>query len=289
MITENLFEAGSCSATRSPAWAPTSAPTATTPSCAASERLSGAPVRATDIRAGVGLVLAGLVADGRDRGRGGPPHRPRVRAARGAIALARRRGRAGRVGERSAADVSVASARPERRAVAGRAGVVRRAEHQHRTVAEQRDVAGSPCRGQDGGRRGPESHVRPRHIQDNEVRAVDGQIRQRHVIAPGEVRRQPLGGLDADVIGDQLTGSLRSQGGGLAPVLDEPNRIGQQRPELRRHYEGENDLGDDERRDEQPAHQCCSRRRAEQPDSPRPVDEGQHEHQPRQGVVLEAV
>jgi UDP-N-acetylglucosamine 1-carboxyvinyltransferase len=28
------------------------------------ERLSGAPVRATDIRAGVGLVLAGLVADG---------------------------------------------------------------------------------------------------------------------------------------------------------------------------------------------------------------------------------
>ena len=28
------------------------------------ERLSGAPVRATDIRAGVGLVLAGLCADG---------------------------------------------------------------------------------------------------------------------------------------------------------------------------------------------------------------------------------
>jgi UDP-N-acetylglucosamine 1-carboxyvinyltransferase len=28
------------------------------------ERLSGAPVRATDIRAGAGLVLAGLVADG---------------------------------------------------------------------------------------------------------------------------------------------------------------------------------------------------------------------------------
>jgi UDP-N-acetylglucosamine 1-carboxyvinyltransferase len=28
------------------------------------ERLSGAPVRATDIRAGVGLVIAGLVADG---------------------------------------------------------------------------------------------------------------------------------------------------------------------------------------------------------------------------------
>ena len=28
------------------------------------ERLSGAPVRATDIRAGVGLVIAALVADG---------------------------------------------------------------------------------------------------------------------------------------------------------------------------------------------------------------------------------
>ena len=28
------------------------------------EQLSGAPVRATDIRAGAGLVLAGLVADG---------------------------------------------------------------------------------------------------------------------------------------------------------------------------------------------------------------------------------
>jgi UDP-N-acetylglucosamine 1-carboxyvinyltransferase len=28
------------------------------------ERLSGAPVRATDIRAGVGLVLAGLLAEG---------------------------------------------------------------------------------------------------------------------------------------------------------------------------------------------------------------------------------
>jgi UDP-N-acetylglucosamine 1-carboxyvinyltransferase len=28
------------------------------------ERLSGAPVRATDIRAGAGLVLAGLVAEG---------------------------------------------------------------------------------------------------------------------------------------------------------------------------------------------------------------------------------
>jgi UDP-N-acetylglucosamine 1-carboxyvinyltransferase len=28
------------------------------------DRLSGAPVRATDIRAGVGLVIAGLVAEG---------------------------------------------------------------------------------------------------------------------------------------------------------------------------------------------------------------------------------
>ena len=35
-------------------------------------RLSGAPVRAPDIRAGAALVLAGLVADGRDRGGAGP-------------------------------------------------------------------------------------------------------------------------------------------------------------------------------------------------------------------------
>ena len=45
-------------------------------------RLSGAPVRATDIRAGAALVLAGLVADGRDRGRRGRPRRPRLRGLR---------------------------------------------------------------------------------------------------------------------------------------------------------------------------------------------------------------
>ena len=70
------------------------------------ERLSGAPVRATDIRAGVGLVIAGLVAEGVtevaevhhiDRG---------LRALRGAAARARRRRRAGR--DRLAAGVAPA-------------------------------------------------------------------------------------------------------------------------------------------------------------------------------------
>ena len=61
------------------------------------ERLSGAPVRATDIRAGVGLVIAGLVADGHDGGRGDPPHRPGICPVRGAVARAGRRRRAGRL------------------------------------------------------------------------------------------------------------------------------------------------------------------------------------------------
>ncbi len=51
------------------------------------ERLSGAPVRATDIRAGVGLVIAGPGGRGRHRDRRDPPHRPRLRAFRGAVAL----------------------------------------------------------------------------------------------------------------------------------------------------------------------------------------------------------
>ena len=53
-------------------WARTSAPRATTPWSGASHRLSGAPVRAPDIRAGAALVLAGLVADGRDGGQRTP-------------------------------------------------------------------------------------------------------------------------------------------------------------------------------------------------------------------------
>ena len=56
--------AGSATSTSSSAWAPTSAPTSTTPSSGAVERLSGAPVRAPDIRAGAALVVAGLRADG---------------------------------------------------------------------------------------------------------------------------------------------------------------------------------------------------------------------------------
>ena len=61
---EPVRGAGSCSSRSWPGSAPTSASTATTPWSAASTRLSGAPVEASDIRAGAALVLAGLVADG---------------------------------------------------------------------------------------------------------------------------------------------------------------------------------------------------------------------------------
>ena len=75
--------AASATSTSSCAWAPTSAPRTTTPSCGASTRLSGAPVRAHDIRAGAALVVAGLRRRGRDRGGRRPPHRPGLRALRG--------------------------------------------------------------------------------------------------------------------------------------------------------------------------------------------------------------
>ena len=48
----------------SPAWAPTCVTRAATPSSAGWQRLSGAPVRALDVRAGAALVLAGLAAEG---------------------------------------------------------------------------------------------------------------------------------------------------------------------------------------------------------------------------------
>ena len=46
------------------------------------ERLTGANVMATDLRASAGLVIAGLVAEGRDRDRPHLPPRPRLRGAR---------------------------------------------------------------------------------------------------------------------------------------------------------------------------------------------------------------
>ena len=52
--------------------------------------LSGAPVEATDIRAGAGLVLAGLVADGLHDGVRDPSHRPRLLGVRGEPARDRR-------------------------------------------------------------------------------------------------------------------------------------------------------------------------------------------------------
>ena len=42
------------------------------------ERLSGAPVRATDIRAGAGLVIAGALRRRHHRRQRGAPHRPRL-------------------------------------------------------------------------------------------------------------------------------------------------------------------------------------------------------------------
>ena len=58
-------------------------------------RLSGAPVRATDIRAGAGLVLAGLVAEGDDLRQRRLPRRPWLPRLRRAAAVSRRRRHAG--------------------------------------------------------------------------------------------------------------------------------------------------------------------------------------------------
>ena len=62
---------------------PTFAPTAITRLFEAGDRLSGAPVRATDIRAGAGLVIAGLVAEGVTR------RRPRSTTSTGATYASR--------------------------------------------------------------------------------------------------------------------------------------------------------------------------------------------------------
>ena len=56
------------------------------------ERLSAAPVRALDIRAGAAMVIAALCADGRTVDRRRPPPRPRVRGPRGQAHGAGRRG-----------------------------------------------------------------------------------------------------------------------------------------------------------------------------------------------------
>ena len=55
-------------------------------------RLSGAPVRAPDIRAGAALVLAGLVAEGETIVSGGAPHRPGLRGPGRGAALPGRHG-----------------------------------------------------------------------------------------------------------------------------------------------------------------------------------------------------
>ena len=103
-------------------------------------RLSGAPVRAPDIRAGVALVA------GRARGRGGDggerraPHPSRLRGPGGRAALARRQGdRAGEPGATARRPGSAARAgsggRPRR---AGAAAVLHRARRRHRRPAVAR-------------------------------------------------------------------------------------------------------------------------------------------------------
>ncbi len=57
-------------------------------------RLSGAPVRAHDIRAGAAMVVAGLAAEGRHHDQRGRPHRPRLRRPSRAPGGGRRRHRA---------------------------------------------------------------------------------------------------------------------------------------------------------------------------------------------------
>ncbi len=59
------------------------------------ERLSAAPVRATDIRAGAGLVIAALCADGVHRREQRAPHRPRLSELRARSLPARRYGEPG--------------------------------------------------------------------------------------------------------------------------------------------------------------------------------------------------
>ena len=60
-------------------------------------QLSSAPVWSSDIRAGAGLVLAGLVADGETEVHDVFPHRPRLSAVRREPGQSRRRDRAGTV------------------------------------------------------------------------------------------------------------------------------------------------------------------------------------------------
>ena len=57
-------------------------------------RLSGAPVRAHDIRAGAAMVVAGLAAEGETRDLRRAPHRPRLRRPRRSTAARRRVDRA---------------------------------------------------------------------------------------------------------------------------------------------------------------------------------------------------
>ena len=64
MMTENVFEARWMFVNELAGSAPTSAPTATTRSCAVGSGCRGRPSLRHDIRAGAALVLAGLVAEG---------------------------------------------------------------------------------------------------------------------------------------------------------------------------------------------------------------------------------
>ena len=73
---------GSCSSTSSSGSGPTYGPMGTTPSSAARSSSRRAPVRATDIRAGAGLVVAALCAEGETTVERCVPRRPRLSGVR---------------------------------------------------------------------------------------------------------------------------------------------------------------------------------------------------------------
>ncbi len=74
--------------------------------------LSGAPVMATDLRASVSLVLAGLAAQGRDRGEPGLSPRPRLRGGGAEAGRVRRGYRAPHVRVRWLSQFRPAACRP---------------------------------------------------------------------------------------------------------------------------------------------------------------------------------
>ena len=137
--------------------------------------LSGAPVMATDLRASVCLVLAGLAAAGDDARRARLPPRSRLRAHRGEARRPRRRrrARAGAVRDRSARDLVVTAerGRARRRLAAlesAASTAVGRVVERDGAAASSRDV---------------------RRARRRALLALHAALRRRDVCAPVEVPR----------------------------------------------------------------------------------------------------